>query len=82
MLKFTGTAIRWRKSSISASQGDCVEVAVIKNAVLVRDSKNPTGPVISVSLEEWADLLQGLCTPAQRSIQEHAVGASRVKTIK
>jgi hypothetical protein len=33
----------WRKSSRSATNGQCVELAY---AGAVRDSKNPTGPVL------------------------------------
>jgi hypothetical protein len=38
--------MRWRKSSYSSGQnGACVELA---HAGAVRDSKNPTGPVLSI----------------------------------
>jgi Domain of unknown function (DUF397) len=38
--------LRWRKSSYSSGQnGACVELA---HAGAVRDSKNPTGPVLPV----------------------------------
>jgi hypothetical protein len=36
----------WRKSSFSLANGDCVEVAVTADAVAVRDSKNPAGPML------------------------------------
>jgi len=36
--------IKWRKSSRSSSQTNCVEVA--NNLGAVRDSKNPSGPVL------------------------------------
>jgi hypothetical protein len=42
---------RWRKSSRSAAQDTCVELANTFDAV--RDSKNPTGPAISVDLGEF-----------------------------
>lgn len=32
---------QWRKSSFSGNTGNCVEVAVTKSGVAVRDSKNP-----------------------------------------
>lgn len=82
MLEFSEAPIRWRKSSASGGAAECIEVAAIKNAVLVRDSRNPAGPVISVSLNEWADLLRDLRTTVQCSTREHPVGVSRLKVIK
>jgi hypothetical protein len=41
------TPERWRKSSHSGGSGACVELA---NTGLVRDSKNPAGPTLSVGL--------------------------------
>lgn len=38
---------RWRKSSFSGEQTDCVELG---SSGAVRDSKNPTGPVLSLPL--------------------------------
>lgn len=38
---------RWRKSSYTGTNGNCVEVAHTKN--LVRDSKNP-GPTLRVDM--------------------------------
>ncbi|HEV8555170.1 MAG TPA: DUF397 domain-containing protein [Actinophytocola sp.] len=41
----TNDTVRWRKSSVSGGQNNaCVEVAEGLGAI--RDSKNPTGPVI------------------------------------
>ncbi|MGW6506581.1 DUF397 domain-containing protein [Streptomyces niveus] len=46
----------WRTSSYSGSNGgECVQVAVgIPGIVPVRDSKNPTGPVLALSPAAWA----------------------------
>lgn len=38
---------RWRKSSYSGQQGECVEVADLTSQIGVRDSKNPAGPVLT-----------------------------------
>ncbi|MCN9239949.1 DUF397 domain-containing protein [Streptomyces sp. RY43-2] len=47
------TAI-WRKSSYSGGQGDCLELAHgIPALAPIRDSKNPTGPVIPFSRHAW-----------------------------
>ncbi|WP_405602474.1 DUF397 domain-containing protein [Streptomyces sp. NBC_01410] len=48
-------AYDWRKSSYSGSQGgDCVEVSTHPLAVHIRDSKNPSGPVLTVAPDAWA----------------------------
>ena len=46
----------WRKASASMSNGQCVEVASGGSGdVLVRDSKNPTGPVLAFPAAAWAE---------------------------
>lgn len=53
----------WHKSSFCSSfcsSGDCVEVATRDGAVLVRDSKNPEGPVLSYTAEEWQAFVDGV----------------------
>lgn len=48
----------WIKSSYSTAEGpDCVEVAPTHSAVLVRDSKNPTGPCLALTPATWATFL-------------------------
>jgi hypothetical protein len=42
----------WRKSATSATE-NCVEVAILSDAVFVRDSKDREGPVLSASRENW-----------------------------
>jgi Domain of unknown function (DUF397) len=39
--------IIWHKSSRSGEQGECVEVARLHTTHLIRDSKNPTGPILT-----------------------------------
>jgi len=47
------TRAQWKKSSYSGNSGNCVEVADLGQAVAVRDSKEPEGPVLVMSSEEW-----------------------------
>lgn len=51
--------VAWRKSSYSGTdgQGDCVEVA-FGGTVAVRDSKNPAGPILTVSPTAWRAFLR------------------------
>ncbi len=48
-------APRWHKSSYSGNGGsDCLEVARnLPGVVAVRDSKNPDGPILIISKDEW-----------------------------
>jgi hypothetical protein len=43
---------RWRKSSYSDNGGNCVEVGQAAG-VLVRDTTDRTGPVITFSADAW-----------------------------
>ncbi|MFI1563733.1 DUF397 domain-containing protein [Streptomyces sp. NPDC020490] len=62
----TGPSLRnaqWRKSSYSGNTGgDCVEVAdnCPTGAVPVRDSKNPSGPILIVGAPAWQTFVDGL----------------------
>ena len=53
MRDLTGAA--WRKSTRSSGSGDCVEVAdEVPGGVAVRDSKDPSGPVLIFARDAWA----------------------------
>lgn len=48
----------WRTSSYSNNGGACVEVARnLPGRVLVRDSKDRTGPVLTLAAGEWQAFL-------------------------
>ncbi len=51
----------WRKSSYSgANGGNCIEVADVPGAVLVRDSKNPDGPRLAFVPTAWEAFAESL----------------------
>ena len=47
------TGAVWRKSSASNGQAECVEVAFGQDVVGARDSKRPTGGVLTFGPDEW-----------------------------
>ena len=49
----------WRKSTASHGDGACVEVAVLSDAVAVRDGKHPGGPALVFTPAEWDAFLAG-----------------------
>ena len=52
---------QWRKSSYSnGTGGECVEVAELHDAVGVRDSKQHSGPHISVARSSWSAFVASL----------------------
>ncbi|WP_067565310.1 DUF397 domain-containing protein [Nocardia acidivorans] len=49
---------RWFKSTHSQPTQDCVEIAHLSaGAVGVRDSKNPAGPALVFSADQWDSFL-------------------------
>ena len=52
-------AYTWRKSSRSCGEGgECVEIATCPHAIRLRDSKNPTGPHLTLSPTTWSTFLR------------------------
>jgi hypothetical protein len=49
----------WIKATASSGGGDCVEMRRHGDAVEVRDSKNPDGPVLRFTHTEFAAWLDG-----------------------
>jgi hypothetical protein len=55
-----GSDPHWIKSSLSLSNGNCVEVASLPGGQIgVRDSKDPEGPVLRFTSDEWRAFLGG-----------------------
>lgn len=52
--------LRWRKSTRSATNGACVEIAELTGAVAVRDSKDPDGPRLRFDLAAWRAFVAGV----------------------
>jgi hypothetical protein len=44
----------WRKAKASQGSQGCVEAATLDRWHLVRDSKDPDGPVLAFTGSEWA----------------------------
>lgn len=51
--------VGFRTASASATNGCCVAVGACEHGVLVRDSKDPDGPVLSFTRAEWSAFLAG-----------------------
>jgi hypothetical protein len=48
----------WVKSSHSGPNGNCVEIAPnLPGLVAVRDSKDPNGPALILSADQWAGFI-------------------------
>lgn len=56
----TSEPLVFRKSSYSSPDAQCVEVAKAPGAVAVRDSKNPEGGMLTLSVAEFGALLDRL----------------------
>ena len=64
--------MKWIKSSLSFSNGNCVEVALCQNgdcvevgkgargSIYVRDSKDRSGPALMFTPDEWRAFLGGV----------------------
>ena len=56
-----GSGSYWVKSSLSFSNGNCVEVASLPGGTIgVRNSRDSAGPVLRFTPEQWHALLGGV----------------------
>jgi Domain of unknown function (DUF397) len=49
--------LRWRKARASGQGANCVEVAPLPGGAAVRDSKDPSGPVLRFADDAWRDFV-------------------------
>ncbi|WP_329091314.1 MULTISPECIES: DUF397 domain-containing protein [unclassified Streptosporangium] len=51
----------WRTSTRSQGSGNCVEVATnLSGVVVMRDSKDRSGPVLAFASDEWSAFTSGV----------------------
>ena len=50
------SGILWKKSSLSGLNG-CVEVGQMADAIAIRNSRQPDGPFLVFSVEQWRAFL-------------------------
>ncbi|MBT2421923.1 DUF397 domain-containing protein [Streptomyces sp. ISL-22] len=49
--------LHWQKSTYSGDGSNCVEIATTPTTIHIRDSKNPTGPHLTLPPTAWAHFL-------------------------
>ncbi|MEH1128526.1 DUF397 domain-containing protein [Micromonospora sp. CPCC 206061] len=54
----------WVKSTRSAGNGQCVEVAKFGGCVAIRDSKDTDGPMLQFSATSWQSFVSSLAAKA------------------
>ncbi|GAA0362936.1 DUF397 domain-containing protein [Streptomyces blastmyceticus] len=56
----------WRKSSYSSGEGQCVEIAFLREVVATRDSKTPHGSALIFNADTWSAFTAGVKAGAFR----------------
>jgi hypothetical protein len=64
----------WQRSH-ACLEANCVEINVDTGEVLVRDSKDPEGPVLRFTTDEWAAFVEGV-TAGQFDLDRDEASAS------
>ncbi len=64
MINDSGSSGSWRTSTYSGSHSNCVQIGRADTRhVVVRDSKDPGGPVLRFGREEWVAFVRRQRTP-------------------
>ena len=61
------TEFEWRKPT-GCETNACVETAEFGDHVYVRDSKEPDGPVLTFTREEWTAHVRGILAEAESNL--------------
>ena len=52
-------SLAWLKAQRSTANGQCVEIAAAPGRVVIRDSKDPDGPILVYTPHEFGAFLEG-----------------------
>jgi predicted secreted Zn-dependent protease len=55
----THKSLTWH-TALSCDGGACVEVAADRNAIFIRNSRQPSGPLLEYTQEEWHEFVSGI----------------------
>jgi hypothetical protein len=58
MLPDSQQVFNWRKASYSATNGECVEIAVVDGRIAVRDSKAINGTILHYEGSDWCRFIE------------------------
>lgn len=49
--------LNWRKATYSIANGDCAEVASVAGIVMIRDTKDTSGQILSYPSDSWRSFI-------------------------
>jgi hypothetical protein len=70
-------ALEWRKSSASQGSGECAEVTQRGASILVRDSRDPSGTVLSFGPRQWGAFLSRVQSGAKEAAKANDAAVHR-----
>ena len=53
------TGLTWR-TALSCNGGACVQVAATENGLLLGNTRQPSGPMLSYTPDEWREFVAGI----------------------